>query len=106
MVAWRRSGIGGLRMRANQGDRAKRLRWVVPAAAFAVLAPAGGAAAAPSAGGGARPAVADGTISTIAGGVGGPAKATGVSLSTGTSNDGFYGPCGVAVAGQNVYLAD
>ena len=93
-------------MRANQGGRTKRLMWVVPTAALAVLASAGGVAAAPSAGSGAWPAIADGTISTIAGGVGGPAKATGVSLSTGTYNDGFYGPCGAAVAGQNVYLAD
>src|SRR5579859_1427895 len=98
--------MGGLRMRANQGGRTKRLMWVVPTAALAVLASAGGVAAAPSAGSGAWPAIADGTISTIAGGVGGPAKATGVSLSTGTYNDGFYGPCGAAVAGQNVYLAD
>ncbi|HEY2576088.1 MAG TPA: hypothetical protein VGI74_07245 [Streptosporangiaceae bacterium] len=93
-------------MRVNQGGRTGRLMWMVPAAVLAALTSAGGAAAAPSAGVSARPAVADGTISTIAGGVGGPAKAAGVSLSSGTGNDGFFGPCGATVAGQNVYVAD
>ena len=68
------------------------------AVAVATLAGAGQAAAAahpgePTVPGGSRPA-AVGVISTVAGGVGGPARATGVGVI----------PCGVAFAGGHVYI--
>ena len=57
------------------------------------LASGAGAAAAPH---GARAAPAPGTITTVAGGVGGPGKATKVALA----------PCGVARLGGSLYVAD
>ncbi len=63
---------------------------VVAALACGVMLAAGGPATA-----GARPALAAGDISTVAGGVGGPARATTVSL----------GVCGIAFGGGHLYLA-
>src|SRR5690242_4616308 len=68
----------------------------VPALAVTALAVAGTAAGGASAGaaGAAPPA---GTISTVAGGVGGPARATNVPITD---------PCGVSVANGLLYIAD
>jgi sugar lactone lactonase YvrE len=75
----------------------------ITAAVLAVAtAPAGGAAAAA-----ARPGIppsAAGTISTVAGGVGGPAKATTVDLAA--SGPTQRGPCGLASAPGHLYVAD
>ncbi len=73
----------------------------VPVAAVTALAVAGTAGAGTSAAAqareaGAQPAVA-GTISTVAGGVGGPARATNVPITD---------PCGVSVANGLLYIAD
>jgi hypothetical protein len=70
------------------------------AVAAAVLAGGGTASAAPQWNGGATPhpaAASAGTISTVAGGVGGPGKATTVALRD---------PCGVAFGAGHVYVAD
>ena len=64
---------------------------VAAAAAIALLAPAAAGAAASTA------ASTAGVISTVAGGVGGPARATGVALSS---------PCGVSFAAGRLYIAD
>lgn len=73
-----------------------RILFTGAAAALAVgtaLASGAGAAAAPS---GARAAPALGTITTVAGGVGGPGKATTVALA----------PCGVSFQNGTIYVAD
>ena len=68
---------------------------VVASAAIALLTPAAaGAAGPPSA---SAPASTAGVISTVAGGVGGPAKATSVGVSF---------PCGVTFGGGFLYAAD
>jgi hypothetical protein len=79
---------------ANRGAGMGWLLRGVPAVAAMALAVTGAGGADASAG--AQPAVA-GTISTVAGGVGGPAKATNVPV-----ND----PCGVSVASGLLYIAD
>jgi hypothetical protein len=76
-----------------------RFRHVTAATALvsaAVLAGGGVAAAAPLQHGQGRGPGADGTISTIAGGVGGPGMGTKVGLDN---------PCGLAVSGSNLYLS-
>jgi hypothetical protein len=73
-----------------------RILFTGAAAALALgtaLASGAGAGAAPR---GARAAPAPGTITTVAGGVGGPGKATTVALA----------PCGVSVQNGSIYVAD
>ncbi len=58
-------------------------------------------------GGRAGPAVAAGVISTVAGGPGGPARATRVSLSPYQGvGEGIQYPCGLAYGAGSVYIAD
>jgi hypothetical protein len=81
----RKSGAHGVLLRG-------RGCWL--AAAIVVVAGVGVVPAAAATGGGRVQAT--GTISTVAGGVGGPANATSIGLT----------PCGVASAGVSVYVAD
>jgi trimeric autotransporter adhesin len=88
MGTWRIAGTNGLRRRGPA-------LLAGLAVAVATLAGAGQAAAAAHSGepGGPRPGAA-GVISTVAGGVGGPGRATGVAML----------PCGVASGGGEVYI--
>jgi sugar lactone lactonase YvrE len=96
--------MGGLMRRAA----------VAGGAAVMLLGPAAGVFGAAGAKAGTRPAAgARAVISTVAGGVGGPAPATSVSIyygAPGSFTSGFYGggmwPCSVAFAGGQVYIAD
>jgi trimeric autotransporter adhesin len=87
--------------RAGSARRTGRLAAVAAVATAAAMAPAaalasGGGRAAP-AGHPARAVAATGVISTVAGGVGGPGAALNVALPA---------PCGMALAGGNLYVAD
>ena len=96
--------MGGLMRRAA----------VAGGAAVMLLGPAAGVFGAAGAKAGTRPAAGTrAVISTVAGGVGGPAPATSVSIyygAPGSFTSGFYGggmwPCSVAFAGGQVYIAD
>ena len=80
----------------NKRTKSARILATGAAAVLALgtaLASGAGAAAAPR---GARAAPAPGTITTVAGGVGGPGKATTVALA----------PCGVSFQNGTIYVAD
>ena len=80
----------------NRRTHSARILFAGAAAALALgtaLASGAGAAAAPR---GARAAPAPGTITTVAGGVGGPGQATTVALA----------PCGVSFQSGSIYVAD
>jgi hypothetical protein len=108
----------GAELAAGAGRRARRARVaaaVVLAAGMALAAGGGGAAAAARPAGFAGPAaarpvsaagpsLAAGTITTVAGGVGGPGRATNVDL--GASQQAGAQACGAAFGAGHLYLGD
>jgi trimeric autotransporter adhesin len=102
MSALRVDGAGGLGRVAVAAVAALASVALAGSGARAVTVPRTGLAEARQAG----REVAAGTISTVAGGVGGPAKGTKVSLFVPGGLDGEgYGPCGVTYADGSLYAA-
>src|SRR5580658_6228223 len=84
------------------GERCVAARWVRVTGLVAVLALAAGGTAGPAfARVRAGRVSSAGTVSTVAGGVGGPGKGTAVGL-----GGAFSEPCGVSSTGGFLYLAD